>query len=106
MGESKLRVICGLMVVDIQLAEGDAGICFENGASLAIYNKYELVGVGGGDGQLLIGKTVTDVDESVDVTTIKFENNTALRIDMRDEAYTGPEALQLRVPGKPIMVWN
>lgn len=106
MGESKLSVICGLRVVDILLVEGDAGISFENGISLAIYNKYELVGVGLSDEQLLIGNIVTDVDGSADAATIRFENNSALRIDMRDEAYTGPEALQLRVPGEPIMIWN
>lgn len=81
-------------------------ICFENGVSLAIYNKYKLVGIGVSDEKLLVGSIVIDVDESTDATTIMFENNSALRIDMRDEAYTGPEALQLRVPGEPIMIWN
>jgi len=103
---SKLRVICGLRVVDVLLTEGDAGIRFEDGTSLAIYNKHELVGFVLRDMPSLIGNIVTDVHEGADTTTITFENNWALRIDMRDEAYIGPEAMQLRVPGKPIVIWN
>lgn len=106
MEKSKLSVICGLKVADAALAEGDGGISFENGISLTIYNRYELVGFVLSDIQRLIGNIVTHVDEGVDTITIGFENNWMLRIDMRDDAYTGPEALQLRVPGEPIVIWN
>lgn len=106
MGKSKLSVICGLKVADAVFAEGDAGINFENGISLAIYNRYELVGFVSSDVQYLLGINVTDVDVGADALTIRFENNWALRVDMRDEAYTGPEAMQLRVPGEPIVIWN
>lgn len=106
MGKSKLSVICGLQVADAVLVEGDAGIRFENGISLAIYNRYELVGFVSGDAPQLIGNIVTQVDEDADTTTIRFENNWALLIDLRDGAYTGPEAMQLRVPGEPIVIWN
>lgn len=106
MGKSKLGIICGLKVENAVLAENDAGIGFENGISLAIYNRYELVGFILSDAQQLIGNTVTHVDESAGTITIGFENNWALRVDMRDEAYTGPEAMQLCVPGKPIVIWN
>ncbi len=106
MRKSKLSVICGLKVADAVLAEGDAGISFENGISLAIYNMYELEGFVLSDTQRLIGNIVTHVDEGMDTTTIRFQNNWALRIDMRDEAYTGPEAMQLRVPDDPIVIWN
>lgn len=104
--EKMLNAICGLRVTDAVLAEGDAGITFENGISLTVYNRYELEGFVSRDTQLLIDKTVTNVDEEMDMITIRFENKLALRIDMRDEAYTGPEAIQLRVPGEPIMVWS
>jgi hypothetical protein len=106
MEKSKLKVICGLKIVDVVLGEGDAGISFENGINLAIYNRYELVGFTIKDTQSLIGNIVTSVDESASIITIRFENNWALQIDMRDEAYTGPEAMQLRVPGNPIVIWN
>ena len=106
MGKSKLSVICGLKVADAVFAEGDAGIKFENGISLVIYNRYELVGFVSSDAQYLLGINVTAVDVGADTLTIRFENNWALRVDMRDEAYTVPEAMQLRVPGEPIVIWN
>jgi len=106
MDKSKLSVLFGLKVVDVVLADGDIGIGFENGISLSIYNKYELEGFVLSDALRLVGNTVTYVDEQKEVITIRFENNWVLRVDMRDEAYSGPEAMQLRVPDDPIVVWN
>lgn len=106
MGKSKLSVICGMKVTGATLAQGDAGISFENGASLAIYNKFDLVGPASNDQNRLIGNIVARVEESADAISIIFENNLALRIDLREEAYAGPEAMQLCVPGAPIIVWN
>lgn len=103
---TKLKAICGLKVIDVALSVGDAGFSFENGTSLAIYNNFELVGLDANDAKKLIGKTVTDVVESKDTVTIKFENKSAIHVDMRDVAYYSPEAMQLRVQGEPIVVWN
>jgi len=106
MKKSKLGVICGLKVSDSVFTDGDIGIAFENGVSLAVYNKHELIGFSHDDMPALIGKTVIRVDESSDATTVEFDSNLAIRIDMRDEAYMGPEAMQLRVPGEHIVIWN
>jgi hypothetical protein len=106
MGISKLEAICGLKVVDAILAEGDTGICFENGASLSIYNRYKLFGFDTSDAQVLIGQVVTHVNDDINAVTIIFGNNSEIRIELVDDAYTGPEAIQFRVPGEPIVVWN
>lgn len=106
MENSKLRVICGLKIADAVLTEGDVGISFEGGISLAIYNRCELTGFFLSDAQRLIGVLVTHIDESADTITISFGNSWGLRVDMRDDAYTGPEAMQLCVPGEPIVIWN
>jgi hypothetical protein len=106
MGTSKLQLICGLKVKDAVLNEGDVGISFENGSSLAIYNRVELVGFASSDVEVLIGNVVANIDESANMITIRFKNDFGIRIDMRDEAYAGPEAMQLRVPGEPIVIWN
>ncbi len=106
MGNSKLKTICGLKIVDAVLAIGDAGISFENGISLAIYNQFALLGITMTDARLLIGKVVSNVDEDKYTITIKLENDLSIQIDMRDEAYTGPEAIQLCIPGEPIVIWN
>lgn len=106
MGKSKLQTISGLKIVDVVLAVGDAGMSFENGISLSIYNNFVLVGGARRDARLLIGQVATTVDESEHTITIKFENNMAIKIDMRDKAYTGPEAMELRVPGEPMVIWS
>jgi hypothetical protein len=103
---SKLMAICGLKVVNAELSMDDAGMCFENGTSLAIYNKHKLIGFNHGDAHILIGKTVSDVEMENDTIKIKFEKKLEIQIDMREDAYTGPEALQLRVLGEPIVIWN
>ena len=103
---SKLRAICGLKVVDAVFGIDEEGVSFENGTNLAIHNKFELVGFTLSDAHMLIGKAVVDVDEGEYTITIKFENNFAIQIDMREEAYTGPEAMELHVPGEPIVIWN
>jgi hypothetical protein len=106
MRSSKLRHICGLRVVDAVLNEGNIGFSFEKGISLAIYNKIELVGFTSNGKQMLIGNVVEDVDEKNNMITIRFRNSLEIRIDMRDEAYMGPEAMQLRIPGEPIVIWS
>lgn len=106
METSKLKAIRGFKVLDAVLDIDDAGISFENGASLAIYNNFELAGAFSNNAQLLVGKIVTDVDESEYAITIKFGEDFIIRIDMRDDAYNGPEAIELRIPGEPIVIWN
>lgn len=104
--ESKLKKICNLKIMNAVFIEGEAGISFENGTNLSIYNRFELEGFNLEDVHLLVGSFITDVQECEEIILICFRNNLKLRIDMRDEAYTGPEALQLCVPGEPIIIWN
>jgi hypothetical protein len=106
MEKSKLDIICGRRVVDVSFAEEDIGIEFENNIRLAIYNRCELIGCSMMDAYQLIGNTIVSVSETADTIAIKFENNFILRVDMRDESYTGPEAMQLCIPGEPIVIWN
>lgn len=106
MKKTRLKVICGVRVVDVVMSKEGIGISFENGIILVIYNRFELEGFDLSDASLLRGNEIADVDEDSNVITIRFKNNWALRIDMRDEAYTGPEAMQLRIPGEPIVIWS
>ncbi|QRP64037.1 hypothetical protein I6J77_00735 [Rhodanobacter sp. FDAARGOS 1247] len=106
MNKSKLSAILGLSVSDAVLTGDDAGIAFENGASLAVYNKYELAGFTLSEAHLLIGSAVTYVNETDDAVIIEFGGKFLLKVNMQDEAYTGPEAMQMRVPGTPVVIWN
>ena len=104
--QSKLEIILGLKVVNAVFEPEEEGISFESGVNLGIYNKFELSGMALSDAHLLIGKSVINLKEDKETIIINFEGNLSLKIDMRSEAYSGPEALQLRVPGEPIVIWN
>lgn len=77
---------------------------FEEGAILNVYNDFE---VSGGEGVgSLEGAKVEGVEDTEDAAALRFSGEKSLRIDLRDAAYSGPEALALRMPGKPVVVWN
>lgn len=77
---------------------------FEEGAILNVYNDFEV----SGDGRVssLEGAKVEEVEDTEVAATLRFSGDKSLRIDLRDAAYSGPEALALRMPGKPVVVWN
>ena len=106
MKNQKLESIVGLKIVDAILTIGDVGIGFENGGSLAIYNDFNLTGFSQNETNLLIGNKAIKVDDNGETIIIYFENNLSLAIDLREESYTAPEAIQLRIPGEPIIIWN
>lgn len=54
----------------------------------------------------LVGKTVSSIIEGKNGIEIKFIDDTCLIIDMRPDAYRGPEALELHRYGQPLVVWN
>lgn len=45
LGIKKIKSLCGLKVVGITLEIGDAGIEFSGGATLNIYNQFNLFGI-------------------------------------------------------------
>jgi hypothetical protein len=49
---------------------------------------------------------VERVEETENAATLYFSDGRCLRIDLREEAHEGPEALVLHRPGEPIVVWN
>ncbi|MCY1293139.1 hypothetical protein D3C80_1213540 [compost metagenome] len=106
MNESILQTLCGLKVSGARLVAGKAGISFENGTTLAIFNRFTLTGIAPADAGLLVGEAVSGICEAPNTISIEFGSRASIRIDMRDNAYTGPEAMELCSPGEPIAIWN
>ena len=70
---------------------------------LNIFNSYSY------DGASLFDASdvkVIDIDEQEGVVNIKLENGGVLLIDMKEEAYNGPEAMVLIREGESPVVWN
>lgn len=54
----------------------------------------------------LRGLKVIAVDENKERAELIFDNGTKLQVDLRDEAYTGPEAMCLYGPDNLCVVWR
>jgi hypothetical protein len=81
-------------------------IHFELGPSLSIFNTVALTGPVAEDLAAINGKRLLIADESAEKATLRFEDESVIEVDLRDEAFNGPEAMTLHLPGEPIVVWN
>jgi hypothetical protein len=52
------------------------------------------------------GASITDTCEGRESVVIKFENGVSWEISLKDDAYSGPEAMLLEIPGEPTVVWR
>ena len=67
-------------------------------------NKYRILR--NNDINLLKGIKLLNIEEDQNKLIFHFSNGADLVIDLHDEAYNGPEALELHIPGQPTLVWN
>lgn len=72
--------------------------------TLTIMNRCKLEGLDSLD--QTGGLRITAVNETEDAVTLMLQDSIRIVIDLRDEAYVGPEALVLHGPDDLIVVWN
>ena len=94
------------MVRSIRRGPGALEIEFERGVGLSVYNACTVSGLAEGRIEELAGATVERVTESKESAQIVFTDGRVVQVDLRDEAFNGPEAMVLTVPGEPTVVWN
>jgi len=102
--KSKLDILESVTVTDALKVHDYVQLLFEQDIVLNIYNEFKLSN--NHDVSSLNGIKVLKVEEKPEAVILYFSNGTRLDIDLRDEAYNGPEALELCVPGQPTVVWN
>lgn len=102
---SALSILIGKKIVEIDMTPQDGGIMFEEGIILNIYNRYEII-YKDSESPLLTGSAVVRVEEAPERVGIILDNGACVKIELTSDAYFGPEAMQLRVPGKSIVTWN
>ena len=105
-GIENLFRLRGLRVTHVVLDEGNAGLAFEDGSTLSVYNKFVVKRVAADSEEKICGKRLLSARETFDMIILEFESSITMQIYMGDSGYTGPEALQLRIPGEPIVIWN
>ena len=104
--KSRLKVLEGRTVSKAIRVEDYIQLHFEPQTSLNIYNRFTVSGLDKGDIATLSGATVREIIERPKDVVLRFTNGAEILIDLRDKAYTGPEAMELNLPGEPTVVWN
>ena len=101
---SQLDVLVGMVVTEALQIYDYVQLLFEKDISLNIYNALRLCN--GDDLRVLNGAALLTVEEKPDTLIFAFSNGKRLDVNLCDTAYSGPEALELNVPGQPTVVWN
>ena len=107
---SSIDALLGLRVTAHNSVEGYEQLIFGSGiAMLSIYNRY---GVFGPRAEFnpsitcLIGLRLIALVNGLRYVHLSFEGGWLLDVDIREEAFTGPEAMVLHWPGRSPIVWR
>jgi len=102
---SPLQIVTGLTVTESEAVHDYVQIAFGDEIGISIYNEMSItprsISI---DKQ--VGKIVASVLERENAIEIEFIGGTQIAIDLRPEAYRGPEALELYRQGHPLVIWN
>jgi len=80
-------------------------LSFENDIRLSIYNDIAL-DPGTVEIADFAGRELISVKQGDDSISLQFSGHACISIDMRHEAYRGPEALELHRRSEPPVIWN
>ena len=105
MTNSLLHAIQGLVVTKAEVVHDYIQLAFGDEIGLSIYSAITVTPQAIAIDEL-IGKIVIAVAERADVIRLKFSGEMNIEIDLRPQAYRGPEALQLNRKGLPPVIWN
>jgi hypothetical protein len=72
---------------------------------LNIYNPYTILGLVNYSVNNLVGNSIDKVIENDDSIAFLISGEIEIRIDMRLNSYTGPEAISLSGPNNLIVIW-
>jgi hypothetical protein len=99
---ASLPQVVGSKVERVETFGGRVQLSFERGAVVNLYTAEA-----GLAGRLaaLPGATLAAVVETDQEIVLRFFPGTDLRVDLSNDARRGPEALELIVPGEPIVIW-
>jgi hypothetical protein len=96
--------LVGRTVARVDLADVQPLIVFDDGTSWVIWNEFELRGPVRDDANKLLGKTVVASEENDERATAVFSDTSIVAIDLRDNAWFGPEAMLVRLPDGTLLI--
>ena len=101
--------LAGREVTAVTDDESGLGILLDGGWSIGVVNAYtcdipsDEIGVGVG---ALVGHRLMGLETLPEMAELIFSDTARLTVDLRDDAFVGPEAMQLHGPNLEIVVWN
>jgi len=102
--------LIGIRLTSHEIVEDYEQLIFEDGAAiLSVYNPYEVRGPETESGQAItsvMGRRLLAVTIRPSLVELSFEESLSVNVDMRDEAFAGPEAMALHQSGKSPVVWT
>ena len=99
-----LEQLVGQRVTKSGIVHDHAQVIFGSAAILTINNDYTITDTK--NPAELEGLTLTGVSQNAEEVVLTFADGTALDVNLRPDAYHGPEAMTLHRQGQPIVVWN
>ena len=79
---------------------------FEQGEMLNINNNFTLSGPMVEDVAAVEGKRLLSATETKQAAILRFEDGSIVEVDLRNDAFNAPEAMELNVHGHPTVIWN
>ncbi|MEA2795507.1 MAG: hypothetical protein QOI87_2887 [Bradyrhizobium sp.] len=99
-----IQILKGLKVTKVEIVHDYVQLAFGDEIGISVYNEMDIspkIPL-----ERLVSKTVISVKESVNSIDIDFADGIKLTIDMRPQAYQGPEAIELNRVGFPPVIWK
>ena len=108
---SFLQKLVGLTVDEVIPHEFDDPLSLRFGGRwlLTIYNRFEFrhqSAIAASALDTLLGATAIGTRENESSAVVSFDDNREVFVDLSDDAYRGPEAMQLTDNCGSIVVWN
>ena len=98
-----LDILIGLTISIVEEIHDYIQIIFSDDTTMHIFNSYHY---DGDTLQSVEGEKVVSVNELEDRVEIQLKNGTSISIGLKEEDYSGPEAMVLRRKGESPVVWN
>ena len=99
-----LEQLIGQRVTKSIIGHDYAQVAFGASTILTITNAHTITG--GKTLAELEGLALAGVFQDADEVVLTFEDGTTLNVNLRPDAYRGPEAMVLHRKGQAIVVWN
>lgn len=97
--------VVGKTIVEVSQNENGLHFRLEDGWSFSLFNEVEILNCGKAiDSANLLGERIREVTESKKSVIFVIGENISLVMSMLDEAYTGPESMNVWAPDGRIFV--